>query len=341
MISAILKRQFSQNVLLVEKHSVRTFSVKVGQNFRSEKRADKILDSEQYMKNRFENFLQKSSKNKKLENLYPHKFKSSCTIEQFVKKFEHLKPSESLKNEIVKLSGRIFSVRLSAKKLRFLDLHQNESRVQIKADSREYDQEFERFETDFDVVRRGDVVGVTGYPSRTKMGELSIVPVASGFEILAPSLRILPAGTLEKPDNRYRRRYLDLMLNPVTRQVFKARSEIIKSIRQFLDSRDFVEVETPILCPNVGGASATPFQTRHLELDMDMFLRLLLTTDYYKQTLPQYRQGFFSPNYEVPLLYLDVYPNLVGYSRIVLYYSISKYNVDLTWPQISGISDRS
>ena len=170
---------------------------------------------------------------------------------------------------------------LSNVKKVFQYLSQNESRVQIKADSREYDQDFEKFDRDFDAVRRGDIVGITGYPSRTKMGELSIVPVGSGFKILAPSLRIIPAGTLEKPDNRYRRRYLDLMLNPVSRQIFKARSEVIKSIRTFLDARDFVEVETPILCYNVGGASATPFQTRHLDLEMDMFLRLLfkLTTN--------------------------------------------------------------
>jgi len=281
MFSTVFKRQCSQNLFFCKgsfdpklsffkKIIVRQFSIKIGQNFQSAKKETKILENEKYKLARFDHF---SQMNKKTEFFYPHKFKATLTVEQFIQKFEHLKPAETLKNEIVKLSGRIFSIRLSGKKLRFIDLHQNESRVQIKADSREYGG---AFETDFDVVRRGDIVGVTGYPCRTKMGELSIVPVASGFEILAPSLRNLPSGTLEKPEHRYRRRYLDLMLNPVSRQIFKARSEIIKSIREFLDSRNFVEVETPILCSNVGGASATPFQTRHLELDMDMFLRFTI-----------------------------------------------------------------
>ena len=274
MLSTFLKRPISARLFSV----VRRFSSDSGQSSQSAKKdstkkdSARINENEKYIKLRFE---QLQRQNNKSEISYPHKFESTLTVEQFVKKFEHLAAGESSKNEIVKLSGRIFSIRLSGKKLRFLDLHQNESRVQIKADSREYDQSFEKFETDFDVVRRGDVVGVTGYPCRTKMGELSVVPVGSGFEILAPSLRILPAGTLEKPDNRYRRRYLDLMLNPVARQVFKARSEVIRSIREFLDERDFLEVETPILGSNVGGASATPFRTRHLELDMDMFLRFL------------------------------------------------------------------
>lgn len=135
MISAVIKRHFVKSAIFVEKqigekairferHSVRTFSTKFGQNFRGEKKKDeKILENEKYMTTRFEHF-QQSSKNESIETLYPHKFESSCTVEQFVKKFDHLKPSESLKNEIVKLTGRIFSVRLSGKKLRFLDLHQ-------------------------------------------------------------------------------------------------------------------------------------------------------------------------------------------------------------------------
>ena len=109
------------------------------------------------------------------------------------------------------ISGRIFSIRSSGKRLRFLDLHQNEARVQIKADSKEYDQEFEKFDRDFDTVRRGDVVGVSGFPCRTKTGELSIIPTVGGFQILSPCLRILPSGTLEKPEHRFRRRYLDLV----------------------------------------------------------------------------------------------------------------------------------
>jgi lysyl-tRNA synthetase class 2 len=278
MIASVLNRHFSGKLFYLNNLHSKHISVKLGAYFQAEKsdeltKSEKLSENEKYMKHRFEHFFAKNEKLKQTDLLYPHKFENTLTVEEFVKKFDHLKPSENLKDEIVKISGRIFSIRISGKKLRFLDLQQNEFRVQIKAESKEYNQEFEKFETDFEVVRRGDVVGVTGFPCRTKMGELSIVPVIDGFKILAPSLRILPSGTLEKPDHKYRRRYLDLMLNPIVRQNFKARSEIVKSIREFLDSRDFVEVETPILCPNVGGASATPFKTRHLDLDIDMFLR--------------------------------------------------------------------
>jgi len=207
MFLTFFKRPISARLLSV----VRNFSANSGTAQRPAKKEPKITENEKYIKLRFEQLLQNSQKT---EISYPHKFESTLTVEQFVKQFEHLKAGESSKNDVVKISGRIFSIRLSGRKLRFFDLHQNEARVQIKADSREYDPSFEKFETDFDVVRRGDVVGVTGYPSRTKLGELSIVPIGCGFEILAPSLRILPSGTLEKPDHRYRRRYLDLMLNP-------------------------------------------------------------------------------------------------------------------------------
>ena len=281
MIASLFKRQYltfvSSNRLLLSQH----FATQSSRQFQAIKDRDQSqkpdkekqerqkpqFENEKYMKLRFENLREQN------KPLYPHKFETSMTVEDLVKKFDHLKPSEIIKYEIVHVTGRIFSVRIAGRKLRFLDLHQNEARVQIKADVKEYNQEFEKFERDFDVVRRGDIVGVSGFPCRTKTGELSIVPTVDGFQILAPSLRILPGGTLENPENKFRRRFLDLMLNPNVRQNFRARSEIIKSIREFLDERNFVEVETPILCPNVGGASATPFQTRHHDLELDMFLR--------------------------------------------------------------------
>ncbi len=198
MIASLCKRQcvtfISSNRHLLGKH----FATQGSRQFQSIKNRDQSpkpviekperqkphFENEKYMKLRFENLREQA--------LYPHKFEASMTVESFVKKFDHLKPSEIIKDEIVRVTGRIFSVRIAGRKLRFLDLHQNEARVQIKADVKEYNQEFEKFEKDFDVVRRGDIVGVSGFPCRTKAGELSIVPTIDGFQILAPSLRILP-----------------------------------------------------------------------------------------------------------------------------------------------------
>jgi lysyl-tRNA synthetase class II len=201
MIASLCKRQYVTFISSNRRHLFsKHFATQGSRQFQAIKNRDQSpkpviekperqkphFENEKYMKLRFENLRQQN------KALYPHKFEASMTVESFVKKFDHLKPSEIVKDEIVRVTGRIFSVRIAGRKLRFLDLHQNEARVQIKADVKEYNQEFEKFEKDFDVVRRGDIVGVSGFPCRTKAGELSIVPTIDGFQILAPSLRILP-----------------------------------------------------------------------------------------------------------------------------------------------------
>ena len=123
-------------------------------------------------------------------------------------------------------------------------------------------------------VNLGDVVGATGHPARTRRGEPSLA--VDRLEVLAPTRRPLPDTFhgLVDAETRYRKRYLDLLVNDDTREAFITRTRLVSAIRRYLDERGFIEVETPVLQPRYGGAFARPFVTHHNELDADLYLRI-------------------------------------------------------------------
>ena len=172
----------------------------------------------------------------------------------------------------VSVAGRVMSRRLMGK-ASFFDLRDKSDKVQVYLRMNEIGKE------EFDDYKKGDIgdiVGVEGFVFRTKMGEISIH--AQKFVLLSKSLLPLPEKWhgLKDQDTRYRQRYTDLICNPEVKDTFIKRSQIISSIRRYLDGQGFMEVETPMLVSNAGGAAARPFETHYNALDEDVKLRISL-----------------------------------------------------------------
>jgi lysyl-tRNA synthetase class 2 len=177
---------------------------------------------------------------------------------------------EQLEGKEVTIAGRLMSKRVHGK-AGFSDIHDRYGKIQIYIKINDIGEEkLKEFKT-YDI---GDFLSVTGTPFTTKTGETSLHIV--DFQLIAKSLKPLPEKWhgLKDPDLRYRQREVDIIMSQEVKDTFLKRIAIIRYIREFLDNRGFLEVETPILSPIAGGAAARPFMTHHNALDIDMYLRI-------------------------------------------------------------------
>ncbi|MCH5353516.1 MAG: lysine--tRNA ligase [Acutalibacter sp.] len=195
---------------------------------------------------------------------FPVKEKAQEIVDNFETEYE---------GKEVTVAGRIMSWR-DMGKAAFMDLRDASGRIQLYVKIDMLGEEAYRALTaSLDI---GDIVGVVGEAFRTRRGEISVK--ANSVMILSKALLPLPEKYhgLKNTDSRYRQRYLDLIVNPEVKDVFVKRSKIITAIREYLDNIEFLEVETPVLHTQAGGAAARPFVTHHNTLDLDMYLRIAL-----------------------------------------------------------------
>jgi len=215
-------------------------------------------------------------------NPYPSRINRTHTLAQTLVEFDELEKSETE----VSVVGRIMSLRGQGA-LAFIDLSDGTERFQalLKSDENpiyiKTDEDSEKIETELsgfdlfkEVIDEGDFISVTGKLFTTKRGQKTVA--VSGWSIVAKSLRPIPDEFygLKDEDERYRQRYIDILLNPEVRKIVERKSIFWNAFRQFLLEKNFIEVQTPILENTAGGAEARPFETHHNALDIDVFLRI-------------------------------------------------------------------
>ena len=256
------------------------------------------------------------------------KFDRTNTAGEIKEKFEEFEEKD------VTIAGRIIAKRIMGK-ASFCTIQDCDEKIQSYVSINDLGEEsYKEFKT-YDI---GDIIGITGFVFKTRTEEISVH--AKSVTLLTKSLRPLPEKFhgLKDPDLRYRQRYTDLIVNPEVKKTFELRSRIIKEMRDFLDTKGYIEVETPILNTIAGGATARPFVTHHNALDIDMYLRIAPEL-YLKRLIV----GGFDKVYEIGRLFrnegMDLKHN-PEFTSMELYAAYEDYNdmMNITEEMVSTIA---
>lgn len=256
---------------------------------------------------------------------FGHRFEVTHHAADIREQFGSLEVEQESTDE-VQIAGRIMAIRGHGK-ASFGVLADRTGNIQIYF---KLDVLGEEKYSQFKLLDIGDIIGLRGKVFRTKRGELTVR--VENFDLLSKSLRPLPEKFhgLKDVEIRYRQRYLDLIMNPEVRDTFLKRTEIIKSMRKYLDDRNFVEVETPILSTIAGGAAARPFITHHNTLDTDLYLRIATELN-----LKRLIVGGFERVYEIGRIFrnegMDIRHN-PEFTSVEIYQAYGDYNdlIDVT-----------
>ncbi|WP_243547345.1 lysine--tRNA ligase [Pseudodesulfovibrio tunisiensis] len=269
--------------------------------------------------------------------LYPNDFRRDSEIADIWNKYDEMdgEALEKLETEFA-LAGRVVSYR-SFGKVTFFHLQDSTGQIQVYAARDDLGPDLYKLFKKTDI---GDIVGISGTLFRTKTGELTLKTVS--FKLITKSMRPLPEKYhgLKDVETRYRQRYVDLIVTPRTKEIFKARTAVIREMRRFLDEKGFMEVETPMMHPIPGGATARPFETHHNALDMKLYMRIAPEL-YLKRLLVGGLDRVYEINRNFRNEGLDTRHN-PEFTMLEFYWAYANFNdlMDLTEEMFSRIAEK-